>query len=214
MNHLPKKLFADMRLDLAKELGITTGFDTSASVLVVTGKNAVGKSLLRRYLQMTLCQDHNFEVMHLSQQDRADSDGIMRVMVYGSEREESTGTMTAKTFIAGMRTMRGRDKAHAIIWDEPEIGMGEELQIGTANWLCEQLADWPTHLQGVILLTHSKHFVRRVMEFPGAKWLSMDGVETAQKWLNRKLVAVGPEEVMKLANEKRRHVGEMLRRKR
>jgi hypothetical protein len=135
-------------------------------------------------------------------------------MIYGSERDESTGAISCNTFIGGMRTMRGRDEPHIVIWDEPELGMGEELQMGTANWLCDQLADWPEHTQGIVLLTHSRYFVERVMKFPGAKWLSMDGYKTHEEWLDRKLEPIGPEEVRAIGRKRQSRVEKILKEKR
>jgi hypothetical protein len=213
MNQLPANLFEELRPDLAFELGIDRDFDTSASILVVTGKNAAGKSLLRRWFQVALKRYHDMEAIHLSQQGRAAA-GVMRAMVYGSEDDESTGAISCNTFFGGLRTMRGREEAHAVIWDEPEIGMGEELQMGTAEWLCDQLDEWPEQTQGVILLTHSRHFVRRVMQFPGAKWLSMDGYKTPEEWLDRPLEPISPEEVKHVGLERWRRVNKILSKKR
>ena len=44
---LPSSLFEKMRPNLDEELNIDRAFDTGASILVVTGQNAAGKSLLR-----------------------------------------------------------------------------------------------------------------------------------------------------------------------
>ena len=208
---LPDNLFDSMRPEFASEIGVNPDFKTSASILVVTGQNAAGKSLLRRYLQMTLKRDYEMEVIHLSQEGRS-TGGIERAFIYGSEGYESTGAMTAKTFIVGMKTMRKRERPHVVIWDEPEIGMGDELQLGTANWFCSQLEDWPEHLQGIVLLTHSRYFVRRVMEFPGARWLSLDGIKTPEAWLDREIVPVDPETVLKTGHERFRRVSKILGR--
>jgi hypothetical protein len=214
VNQLPSNLFEKMLPDLAEELGIDRAFDTGASILVVTGKNAAGKSLLRRWIQVAMKRHHdNTEVIHLSQQGRA-MEGIGRAFIYGSEDDESTGAISCNTFIGGMRTMIGREKPHAVIWDEPEIGMGEELQMGTADWLCEQLEDWPKQTLGVVLLTHSHHFVRRAMQFPGVKWLSMDGYATADEWLNRDIVPIGPEEVRDMGHERWSRVSKILKKRR
>jgi type II secretory pathway predicted ATPase ExeA len=208
MKYLPDNLF-ELNDDFAKELGVSADVRSEAPVLVITGKNASGKSFLRRFMCMKLKQA-KIEAMHLSQQGRS-TEGVMRCFVYGSEDDESTGAISAKTFKTGMSTSRSRTTAHAIIWDEPEIGMGEELQVGSADWLFEQLADWPKHLRGIILLTHSRIFVKRAMEFSGAKWVNLDGYKTPEDWFNRKIVPVNPEEFSALAVEKWRRLCKMLK---
>ena len=210
MNQLPSNLLESMKDALAVELGVDRDFDTGASLLVVTGANAAGKSLLRRWFSM-IFQQEKIESIHLSQQGRA-AEGVMRAFVYGDESNESTGVISAGTFQGGMRTMRGREKPHAVIWDEPEIGMGEELQVGTVNWLCDELKDWPENLQGVVLFTHSRLFVQRAMQFPGAKWMSMDGYATADEWLNREIVPITPPEVSTKGVEKFRRISKILKK--
>lgn len=209
---LPSNLCSEMKTKFAEELNIKQKVNTEASILVVTGANASGKSLLRRWFQVIFKKEYDTEVIHLSQQGRA-TEGLGRIFVYGSEDDESTGTISANTFIGGVRTMRARKNKHVVIWDEPEIGMGEELQVGSAEWLCGQLADWPEHLQGVIIMTHSRVFVKRMMKFPGAKWMSLDGYKTPELWLNREIVPIDPEEVQKKGRERWRKFGTILKRK-
>ena len=212
---MPDNLLENLRDELCDELGLDHSFDTSGSILVITGQNAAGKSLLRRWFHKEL--DHRkVEAIHLSQEGRT-TEGFVRALVYGSEHHDSTGYISAHTFTAGVRTMRGRseDKIdHVVIWDEPEIGMGDELQLGSANWLCDELADWPGSLQGVIVMTHSRTFVKRLMEFPKAVWMSMDGFPTHNEWLNREIVPVTPEQVSKVGLERYRRISKLLKKKR
>jgi hypothetical protein len=207
---LPKDLL-NCREQLAEELGINPKFDTSGSVMVVTGSNATGKSLVRRVICGNL-KRLGIEAIHLSQQGRAQG-GIARCFIYGSEDDESTGFISAKTFQGAFRTMRGREQAHVVIWDEPEIGMGEELQLGTADWLYNELArDWPKHLCGVVVLTHSRIFASKVMGFPDSKWLNMNGYGTLEEWLSRKIVPVGPEELIELGLKKWGRISKILQK--
>ena len=205
---LPNDLTSRMNPFFKKELGVPLKFNTATPVLVVTGKNAAGKSFLRRWLCHILKED-KIEAIHLSQQGRA-SEGFVRAFVYGDESDHSTGAISAHTFIAGMTTSRGRTTDHVIIWDEPEIGMGEELQIGTVDWLFTQLVDWPIHLNGIILLTHSRHFVERAMMFPGAKFLSLDGYKTKQEWLERRLIPMNPVKMHDESFQKWRRLNAMI----
>ena len=190
MNKLPSDLF-DFNEDIAEELGIDPDFDTSAHVLVVTGGNASGKSFLRRLLRTKL-KIQKIEAIDLSQEGRS-SGGFVSCMVYGDESRSSTGSLSAHTFIAGMNTSRNRKNKHVIIWDEPEIGMGEELQLGTVQWLFDELKKWPSELQGVVLLTHSRYFVQAAFKHQGSKWYNLEGHKTPESWLNRKIEPVRPD---------------------
>jgi hypothetical protein len=78
-----------------------------------------------------------------------------------------------------------------IIWDEPEIGMGEELQLGVVNWFFKELENWPAHTVGIVMMTHSRIFVKRAMAFEGFRFLSLDGYKSANEWLKRKVRITG-----------------------
>ena len=50
---LPRSLF-QMHSDLAKILGVNKDLDTACKVLLITGQNACGKSMLRRVIEMNI----------------------------------------------------------------------------------------------------------------------------------------------------------------
>ena len=214
IQHLPDNLFS-VNDEFAKFLGIDPDFDTSCRLLLVVGPNACGKSFLRRIISMNLhpTKGPQTELIHLSQQDRSSAGGGEKPFIYGSEDWESTGYITARTFWTGMKTSRGRNKSHVLLWDEPEIGMGEELQLGTSQWLAKQLTDWPKHLLGVVLLTHSRIFVENLKDFPETKFFSFDGHKNPQEWLDRKILPVQPEEVLSCGIEKFRTLSAWLNRR-
>jgi len=204
---LPRDLF-DLKSAFLKELGVPENFNASARVLVVVGSNASGKSFLRRYVTATL-HEKKIEVIALSHELRTKG-GMMAALVYGDEAWQSTGAITAQTFISGVRTVRGRTAPCVAIWDEPEIGMGEELQTGCADWLFSQLRDWPPQLQGIIVMTHSRIWARRAMDFPKARFLSLDGHRKVEGWLGREVKPVDPEDLSKMAVEKFRRLNKLL----
>lgn len=205
---LPNRLF-NLKPEFAKELGVPANFSTTnTSVLVVVGSNASGKSFLRRYVQASL-REKNVEVLALSHELRTKG-GMMSAFVYGDEAWQSTGAITAGTFLAGVKTMKTRDHSHVVIWDEPEIGMGEELQVGCADWLFASLKPWPKLLLGIILLTHSRFWARRAMACPKARFLSLDGHPTLDDWLNREIKPMDPETLTRHAGEKFRRLNQML----
>jgi hypothetical protein len=195
--------------ELADAIGVDPDFDTSTQVLVVTGANAAGKSLLRKFMQQVVRQDHDLECIHLSQQGRASS-GIQRAFLYGDESWESTGCISCHSLLGSITTSRAREKDHMIILDEPEIGMGEELQAGSGLWLKEQLADWPEHLSGMVIMTHSRNFVREIMKFNGATFYNLEGMEK-DEWLNREIVPANPEDVKTLGRERFRKISKILK---
>lgn len=204
---LPRYLFDNIKPTFANELGVERNFSTLTRVLVIVGSNTSGKSVLRRLVQFTL--EKKIEVIALSHELRVRGNFST---VYGDESWQSTGAITAKTFLMAVKTMRERTKPLIVIWDEPEIGMSEELQTGCADWLFSNLHPWPKFLRGLIFLTHSRIWARRAMDYPRAKFLSLDGYPTVDDWLQREVKPVDPETITRLAGEKFQRLNKLLGR--
>jgi hypothetical protein len=201
MKALPNVL-ADVRKDYLDLLGVSKDACDEARVVIITGDNASGKSFLRRLISYIIKRDHEIESIHLSQEGRA-TQGFQRAMIYGGEDQDSTGYITLGTFLNGFTTSRSRDTDHILIWDEPEIGLGEEAQPGAAQFIVEQLKDWPNNLRGLVVMTHSRIFVSALKDLDGAKYVHLGGqYKTADEWLNRRIVPVAPDKVREAGLEK------------
>jgi predicted ATPase len=201
----------DIRPDLLFALGLEPSDFGDSKLIVVTGDNATGKSMLRRIYSTFLKKNHKIETIHLSQQARA-TGGVERAFVYGDETSESTGYITIGTFITGFRTSRGRENEHILLWDEPEIGLGEEAQLGAVNYIIDQLKDWPSKLRGVVVMTHSRIFVRALKDVEGCRFVNLHGkFKTADEWLDRKIVPADLEEVRTRGIETWRKVSAILK---
>ncbi len=196
-----------MNQEVADVLGFDTSFSTECPVLVITGDNAQGKSLFRRYVSV-VCRENGVELIHLSQEGRG-TEGFQRAWIYGDENSESTGCISAKTFKKGFNTSRNREKDHILLWDEPEIGMGEELQLGTSMWVKEELENWPEKLCGLVVLTHSRYFVSILAKIKGAKFYNMNGLGL-DEWLNREILPISPIEVAERSYERFRKITKIL----
>ncbi len=185
---LPKTIFSDMKKSFADTLGIRRGFDTSCNILLITGSNASGKSFLRRFVSAILHQD-DIECIQLSQEGRG-QEGLARAFMYGDESWQSTGCISAKTFKGAFVTSRKREKKHVLLWDEPEIGMGEELQLGVALQVKKEMENIPSNLLGIIFMTHSRIFVREFMKMENSKFFNLNGYNSSNDWLNREILPV------------------------
>ena len=183
---------------ILKELGLDGVKWGHCRVMVVVGDNAGGKSLLRRLFQTFLKKNKSdqTEVIHLSQQGRSTS-GFVRTVVYGSEDDGATSVISARTLVNSIRTSRGRENKHFIIYDEPEIGMSDESDLGAAIWLKEQLQDCPEQLRGIIICTHSRQFASQLMKLPYSKFIWMHHPEaTVREWLDRTIKPIDPQKLM------------------
>lgn len=177
-------------------IGLGHSVSFSAEFLLITGDNACGKSLLRRMLNASL-RKVDISVIHLSQQGRS-TEGFGRAMIYGSEADEATGVISAKVIVNGFK--QNRDKPYILLYDEPEIGMGEEAQMGIAQFFRESFKQLPLNCEGVILFTHSRILVSGLADCMQFIHLG-NQYQTAGEWLRRKLVPLSPQELVDRGHE-------------
>lgn len=184
------------RPELLEALGIRpTAFD-GARIAIVTGPNASGKSIVRRLFSYK-CEQANIAKMHFSQQARSTS-GFQRAFVYGgSEDEDATGQISCNAIVAAFRNMRKWEQEHVAIYDEPELGLSEEVQLGVAEFMRDQFQDWPPKCLGFIVMTHSRYIVRALKDLPETAFVNLGGqYNTADEWLARPIVAIAPSTVI------------------
>lgn len=131
-------------------------------IVIVTGENATGKSFFRRLYQLIFRDYCKIECMHLSQQGRS-SGGITRAFIYGDESWESTGDISGRTVTTGIKTCISRENKHAIIWDEPDIGLSDSYSAGIGVEIRKFVENLPELTFGVIVITHSKHLIKELL---------------------------------------------------
>ena len=193
---------------ISKAVGIshidTTGYD----VIVITGENASGKSLVRRLFTQNLSLTYKIDKMMFSQEHRT-SGGIPNAMIYGTEDYESTGAISAKVIVGGFRNCELRDDKDGdvvLIYDEPEIGLGEEAQLGVGVYMRNKMQnECPDKLMALIVFTHSKHIVSELMQITGKKLLFVNltyNNMTSSEWINRVIKPITPDEVNDKGHEK------------
>jgi len=177
-------------------------------VMLVTGANCSGKSLLRRIIHVRM-QDKDCRVWQFSHQLRAHSP-FGRVFL-GNEDEESTGWITVKNILKVVRHVEeGLDKRHFFIWDEPEIGLSEESQLGLAQRLGTVFNRQRKNLVGVVFLTHSRIFVQALKDIRSLQWISLDGYETPDAWLGREITSADPDVLKETGIQRWRAINKVL----
>ena len=131
-------------------------------ITVLTGNNGSGKSMIRKLLHQFLhtkpsLKDKNINniIASISMDDRS---GINpnQMMVFSRDCEWlPTSENTLNSIQSILKT-----KDRFLILDELEIGMGEELQAGLAEYLNQNL-----HIDqtlGVLIITHSRTMVKHL----------------------------------------------------
>lgn len=199
----------NMKPELRELLGLEREWN-GVETLIVVGPNASGKSLLRRLITV-LCRKGKVEVIHLSQEGRSSS-SCVTALVYGSEFEFATGYNSAGVLLNGFKTSRKREKEHVLLFDEPEIGLGEEAQLGAGEFLREQMDDKPPMLRGLAVMTHSRHIVEALKDLPKARFLDISGqYKTADEWLGRRLKPMSLRQIRDDGIRKLRRIAKLLK---
>ena len=102
---------------------------------------------------------------------------------------------TSENTLHGIKQMYKGENTDYIILDEPEIGLGEELQLGLADWLNKQSIN-----HGVLYICHSRLLARN-LDFDN--FINLDGMSYSE-WIDRIPVPISLEDfsenVKKLSN--------------
>jgi hypothetical protein len=145
------------------EAPITAKFDPGNTQLVlITGENATGKSLFRKMYYSILKSINKIEVIHLSQQGKSSS-GIPSALIYGDESYNSTGYLSARTVVTGIKTCRERENSHYIIFDEPDIGLSDSYAAAVGIEIRKFVENLPEMTKGVVIITHNKTLVKQLL---------------------------------------------------
>lgn len=163
----------------------------SDDFLVVVGQNAGGKSFFRRLFVEYVDRGTGVEeVMHLSMQDRAGDNfksGVMKSMVYGSEREQSTGDISRMVVQNGFKNSENRPRRHFMLWDEPALGSTPEAALAIAGAICGYVHDLPEMSEGVVLMSNQQRVLRVVEDRTDPHYLCLGDQQepTLGAWVER-----------------------------
>lgn len=154
-------------------------------VTILTGRNAGGKSLIRKQLifQIASAVGKDYKktfIPQASQEIRTASQPSMGALSGVAHDLEWLATST-NTLYTLEHVFAHRDKADYIVIDEPEIGMGEELQLGIADYLNDEIAKVKALGKGCLIICHSRLIAQNVVH---DNFINMEGM-SEDEWLNR-----------------------------
>lgn len=153
---------------------------------ILTGSNASGKSVIRKLMQRAIADRLGLEpdkpcVASLSFMTRAGLDSFRGINFLRDTEWSATSTNS-------IRLAKGvlKSKDRFIILDEPEIGMGEEMQLAFAQYINSIKKDVLERSHGLLVITHSRIIVK---ELENDAFVNIDHrCYTKQDWLNRDIV--------------------------
>jgi hypothetical protein len=130
--------------------------------VLVIGDNASGKSFFRR-VATVLSREASVEPIHLSMEGRA-TGGFERAMLYGDEKWQSTGAISAQTMLMGIKTCRAREKPHMIFFDEPDLGLSDPWAAGMGESLRAFAGAMPEFTRAAFVVTHNRALVYQLVD--------------------------------------------------
>ena len=189
----------DHILDVMQEIELN-------KVTILTGGNALGKSLIRKQLvfsfdkkltELGIEHDKRHMVASTSMQLRTESrsdwgalSGAMHDLPWCSTADSSVHCI--KELLREDRT----EKRFYVI-DELEIGMSREMQAGVAKFINDRMEKILDQTWGLLVITHSADVVRNIKH---DKFINIEGL-TEEQWLNRDIEPLDPEVLNKWAQE-------------
>lgn len=103
-------------------------------ITILTGRNAGGKSLIRKLMFTKirkLSGKDKVRIPHASQQLRTEVNPDLGAL--GSFAHDLEWLATSTSTISNIEKVLKEEDADYLVIDEPEIGVGEELQLGLAG---------------------------------------------------------------------------------
>ena len=174
-------------------------------VTILTGGNALGKSLIRKQLMFRIHDQLDAmgvenDVRHLiasaSMQLRTENRpewGALSTMAHDtpwSSTSESTIGLINKLF-------QHREEKRYYVIDEMEVGMSREVQLGMAQYLDERMPELLGCSHGILIITHSADVVRTIKH---DKFINIEGL-TEEEWLNREVEPIPPDLIIEWSNK-------------
>ena len=170
-------------------------------ITVLTGGNALGKSLIRKQINFTLA--HKLDELGIKHSKNITSSVSMQLRTENKPEWGAFSNIAADLpwsstsehtvycldmMLNNFKEFVSEDKKRFLVIDELEIGMSKEVQMGTCIFLNEIFKTIKDNIFGILIITHSDTVVNNV-EFD--EFINIEGM-TKDEWLNREIVPVDP----------------------
>jgi len=177
-------------------------------ITILTGSNASGKSLIRKLLPFSInrrlgLNEKERSVSSISMQLRTElkSEWGAFSSITHDMPEDSTSQSTIYTLTRLLNNFKDDESNKKeitkkfLVIDELEIGMSNEVILGTCLYLNDLLKKIEKNIYGVLIITHSELVVRSLEH---SNFINIDGL-SEEEWIHRPLVPVMPEDLTEWA---------------
>lgn len=162
-------------------------------ITILTGGNALGKSLVRKQLAFYISNKKdipvNKAVISVSMQTRTESRPEYSAL--SGMNHDLPWCSTSDSTINLLNGMLSHAKNKFIVIDELEIGMSREVQTGVCHMLNEKFPDILKNNCGILVITHSEDVVKNLNH---DNFINIEGMSEEQ-WLTRDIIPVEPKDL-------------------
>lgn len=155
---------------------------------ILTGSNASGKSVIRKILPVRIAPKLGIDKESDMEHCVASISLLTRVSSSpfgGPNLAYETNWMATSVNSLDLVQNILETTNRYIVLDEPEIGMGEELQLAVARYLNSVKDTVLANGHGLLIITHSRIIVK---ELDNDVFINIDGYPDKQSWLDREIV--------------------------
>ena len=151
-------------------------------VMVLTGENGSGKSLIRKLIPRQLAGLNGGEtvkVASISMDTRTDLHAELGGA--GAFLRDTPWLATSQNTFDLIKGIFNSVTDRFVVIDEPEIGMSDSLKMSLGHWLNQRLSDVLQKNKAILIITHSKELVRQLT--CEHTFINIQG-KTEDEWLN------------------------------
>lgn len=130
-------------------------------LIIVTGENASGKSLVRRIIHQ-LAKRNNVDAVAVSPEFKQNG-GIATAFVFGDESYQASGVIAVNVCLGSITTSKKRTIPHCVILDEPDMGLSDNAAAGVGQEICDFIQNPPKLLQFYAIITHRKELIKPML---------------------------------------------------
>lgn len=159
-------------------------------ITILVGSNGIGKSMVRKILP-TRMEEKGIKVASISMERRAGINGFEAMNAFIRDTEWNPTSMESFHQVEGLLSQKDR----YLVFDEPEVGMGDETILGLCIYLNKLIKKGIKNkeIKGALFITHSKLLVQFLEH---DKFISLDDMEmTSEDWCNREIFPIKLEEL-------------------
>ena len=185
------KAHIDRIIDVMKQIPLH-------KVTILTGGNALGKSLIRKQLPFHISEKLDVEgvkhdirhvvsstSMQLRTEQRPEWGALSSCM------HDAPWASTSESTVRLINSLIKEDQPtdRFIVIDELEIGMSREVIVGMCNYINEHYNELINKSYGILVITHSEDVVRTLKH---DEFINIEGM-SEQEWITRTIEPVDPE---------------------